>query len=79
MPTPLLPARTGDPDPWDLALMALTRAASAGVPEVQAEGRISVTRQFQAVLRAGRLPRQRFRDLRHACAWFLLAQGVPAL
>jgi integrase len=37
---------------------------------------IAVTRRFQAVLRDARLPRQRFHDLRHACASLLLAQGV---
>lgn len=37
---------------------------------------IAVTRRFQAVLRAAGLPRQRFHDLRHACASLLLAQGV---
>ncbi|MGO9178720.1 MAG: tyrosine-type recombinase/integrase [Candidatus Limnocylindrales bacterium] len=39
---------------------------------------ISVTRRFQRILRAAGLPRQRFHDLRHACATLLLAQGVPA-
>jgi integrase len=37
---------------------------------------IAVTRRFQAVLAAAGLPRQRFHDLRHACASLLLAQGV---
>ena len=37
---------------------------------------IAVTRRFQAVLRAAGLPRQRFHDLRHACASLPLAQGV---
>jgi integrase len=37
---------------------------------------IAVTRRFQAVLRDAGLPRQRFHDLRHACASLLLAQGV---
>ena len=37
---------------------------------------IAVTRRFQAVLRQAGLPRQRFHDLRHACASLLLAQGV---
>ncbi|MDO8616866.1 MAG: tyrosine-type recombinase/integrase [Dehalococcoidia bacterium] len=36
-----------------------------------------VTRKFQARLAALGLPRQRFHDLRHAAATFLLAQGVP--
>ncbi len=39
---------------------------------------INITRRFQRVLRAAGLPRQRFHDLRHACASLLLAQGVPA-
>lgn len=39
---------------------------------------ISVTRRFQRILAATGLPRQRFHDLRHACASLLLAQGVPA-
>jgi len=39
---------------------------------------ISVTRRFQRILREADLPRQRFHDLRHACASLLLAQGVPA-
>lgn len=38
---------------------------------------IRVTRAFQAVLGEAELPRQRFHDLRHACASLLLAQGVP--
>jgi integrase len=37
---------------------------------------IAVTRRFQAVLAGAGLPRQRFHDLRHACASLLLAQGV---
>jgi integrase len=37
---------------------------------------IAVTRRFQSVLREAGLPRQRFHDLRHACASLLLAQGV---
>jgi integrase len=39
---------------------------------------INVTRRFQRILRTAGLPRQRFHDLRHACASLLLAQGVPA-
>ncbi len=39
---------------------------------------ISVTRRFQRILVRTGLPRQRFHDLRHACASLLLAQGVPA-
>lgn len=37
---------------------------------------ITVTRKFQALLRGAGLPRQRFHDLRHACASLLLFQGV---
>ena len=37
---------------------------------------IAVTRRFQARLAAAGLPRQRFHDLRHACASLMLAQGV---
>jgi integrase len=39
---------------------------------------IAVTRRFQVLLAEAGLPRQRFHDLRHACASLLLAQGVPA-
>lgn len=39
---------------------------------------ISVTRRFQRILTGAGLPRQRFHDLRHACASLLLSQGVPA-
>jgi integrase len=39
---------------------------------------INLTRRFQRILRGAGLPRQRFHDLRHACASLLLAQGVPA-
>jgi integrase len=37
----------------------------------------AVTRRYQRTLKAAGLPRQRFHDTRHACASFLLAQGVP--
>jgi integrase len=37
---------------------------------------IAVTRRFQRLLQETDLPRQRFHDLRHACASLLLAQGV---
>jgi integrase len=37
---------------------------------------IAVTRRFQALLAGSGLRRQRFHDLRHACASLLLAQGV---
>ncbi len=36
-----------------------------------------VTRRFQRTLEAAGIRRQRFHDLRHACASLLLAQGVP--
>ena len=39
---------------------------------------ISVTRRFQRVLKGAGLPRQRFHDLRHAAASYMLAAGVPA-
>jgi integrase len=35
-----------------------------------------VSRRFHAALEAAGLPRQRFHDLRHACASLLLVQGV---
>jgi len=35
-----------------------------------------ITRDFKRILKAEGLPKQRFHDLRHACASFLLAQGV---
>jgi len=37
-----------------------------------------VTHQFQKILKAAKLPRIRFHDLRHSCASLLLAQGVSA-
>jgi integrase len=37
-----------------------------------------VTHHFQSLLAKAGLRRQRFHDLRHACARLLLAQGVPA-
>ena len=37
-----------------------------------------VTHDFKRLLRRAGLPEQRFHDCRHACASFLLAQGVPA-
>lgn len=38
----------------------------------------SVTHRFQKLVAEAKLPRQRFHDLRHGCASFLLAQGTPA-
>lgn len=35
-----------------------------------------ITRDFKRILKAEGLPAQRFHDLRHACASFLIAQGV---
>lgn len=37
---------------------------------------IALTRRFQALVAGAGFPRQRFHDLRHACASLLLAQGV---
>ncbi len=37
---------------------------------------ITVTRRLQRLLHAAGLRRQRFHDLRHACASLMLAQGV---
>ncbi|MDA1258030.1 MAG: site-specific integrase [Chloroflexi bacterium] len=37
----------------------------------------TVTRRFQALLKSSGLPRQKFHDLRHATASFMLAQMVP--
>jgi integrase len=37
----------------------------------------AVTHRFHRQLAAAGLPRQRFHDLRHACASYLLASNVP--
>ena len=37
-----------------------------------------ITRDFKRLLKQAGLPTQRFHDCRHACASFLLAQGIPA-
>ena len=37
----------------------------------------SVTHRFQKVLARVGIPKRRFHDLRHSCASFMLAQGVP--
>ena len=50
-------------------------AAQAGGPL----DRANVRHAFQRVLKAANLPKQRFHDLRHGCASYLLASGVPAL
>ena len=36
-----------------------------------------MNRDFQKILRDAQLPKQRFHDLRHACASLLLAEGLP--
>ena len=68
--TEALPRRPAPPDPFaDLVFMT-----TLGTP---LDG-ISVTRRFQRVLKGAGLPRQRFHDLRHAAASYMLAAGVPA-
>jgi integrase len=68
--TETLPRRPAPPDPFaDLVFMT-----TLGTP---LDG-ITVTRRFQRVLKAAGLPRQRFHDLRHAAASYMLAAGVPA-
>jgi integrase len=65
-----LPRRPEPPEPFsDLVFMT-----TLGTP---LDG-ISVTRRFQRVLKSAGLPRQRFHDLRHAAASYMLAAGVPA-
>jgi integrase len=59
-------ARWGS-DAWGLVFLT-----SVGTPM---DGH-RVTRQFQELLERYGLPRQRFHDLRHACASLMLAQGV---
>ena len=54
-------------DPRDLVFLSTVGTPLDGV---------AVTRRFQALLADAGLPRQRFHDLRHACASLLLAQGV---
>ncbi len=58
---------------WEGECWNLVFCTERGTPLAGAE----VTRRFQAKLAALGLPRQRFHDLRHAAATFLLAQGVP--
>ena len=65
-----LPLRPTPPDPFADLVFVTTH----GTP---LDG-ITITRRFQRILAAAGLPRQRFHDLRHACASLLLAQGVPA-
>jgi integrase len=55
-------------DRWGLVFMTETGQPMSGAV---------VTHRFQAVLKKAGLPRQRFHDLRHAAASFMLAQGVP--
>jgi integrase len=57
---------------WQDDRCGLVFTTTAGTPM---DG-IAVTRRFQSVLSDAELPRQRFHDLRHACASHLLAQGV---
>jgi integrase len=65
-----LPLRPDPPAPFaDLVFMT-----THGTPL----DAITITRRFQRILADAGLPRQRFHDLRHACATLLLAQGVPA-
>jgi integrase len=65
-----LPRRPAPPDPF----ADLVFTTTLGTP---LDG-ISVTRRFQRVLKGAGLPRQRFHDLRHAAASYMLAAGVPA-
>jgi integrase len=65
-----LPLRPDPPDPFADLVFVTTH----GTP---LDG-ITITRRFQRILADAGLPRQRFHDLRHACASLLLAQGVPA-
>ena len=39
--------------------------------------RYSVSRSFRQIVDRAGLPRQRFHDLRHAAATFMLTKGVP--
>jgi integrase len=39
----------------------------------------NVTHRFQRFLKTAGLPRQRFHDLRHACASLMVANGEPLL
>jgi integrase len=64
------PFRPDPPDPFADLVFVTTH----GTP---LDG-ITITRRFQHILAGAGLPRQRFHDLRHACASLLLAQGVPA-
>jgi integrase len=40
---------------------------------------VNVTKEFQRAVRAAKLPRMRFHDLRHSCASILLSSGVQPL
>ncbi len=57
---------------WQQDDRALVFTTTVGTPM---DG-IAVTRRLQAILRTAGLPRQRFHDLRHACASLMLARGV---
>lgn len=57
---------------WQTDPRALVFTTTIGTP---LDG-ITVTRRFQGLLATAGLRRQRFHDLRHACASLLLAQGV---
>ena len=58
---------------WEGERWGLVFADQLGQPVSE----FSLRRQFYAHLRAAGLPRQRFHDLRHAAATFMLTQGVP--
>jgi integrase len=68
--TEALPRRPAQPDPF----ADLVFTTTLGTP---LDG-ITCTRRFQRVLKSAGLPRQRFHDLRHAAASYMLAAGVPA-
>ena len=53
---------------WELLFTTETGAPLCGP---------NVTRAFQTALEAAGLPGQRFHDLRHAAASFMLGEGVP--
>jgi integrase len=67
-----LEERLGAGERWPADPRELVFLSTTGTP---LEG-VNVTRRFQALLADAGLPRQRFHDLRHACATLLLAQGI---